>query len=574
MIWWLQDPKRLLSEVASVNALSQEVDWLRDVTRRVEDMVFSIDFDIVDGASTWHLTLTYPPFFPNIPPQVFNADGVRISGHQYGTAGELCLEFRPDNWDPSITGAQMIESAHRLLVGESVVHGGEGVASAHSLTTGQRLRQTMWRLLLPREALDPLMGLEAWQQTPISVSEYFYAGAGLAHLTGVGPVEDRTWAQLVQVPGSAAYQGIAIKLPRDIPLSGPVDTNLLALILISAGISSPSPTSDPTVYLLVGESMAYLAMTTFSKEGEETHWAYDTIVFEPSSPRLPVENLLLWDKPIGIVGCGSLGSKIAAMLVRSGCRRIHLFDADVLEPGNLVRNELDWRSVGAHKVRGLKARLLEIAPDTDVQETIVHLGGQESSGWTGAAMQKLAGCAVIVDATADPLVFGLCAAAARYGRRPMVWAEVFAGGYGGLVARARPDHDPSPDIARQQILGWCEEQNVPPPIGTSTDYALARDEQPAMVADDADVTTIAGHTARMILDTLKQGSQFPYPAYFIGLAESWTFTQPFDVRPVSYSGSDGWKKEMSGDSESLARVAALLFDTDESEAESAPSASE
>ena len=116
------------------------------------------------------------------------------------------------------------------------------------------------------------------------------------------------------------------------------------------------------------------------------------------------------------------------MLVRSGARKLELFDDDILSPGNLVRNELDWRGVGAHKVKALRARLLEIAPEAKVTVQIVSLGGQESSEWTATALETLANCDLMIDATADATVFGLAAAAARFKVRPMVWGEVFGGG--------------------------------------------------------------------------------------------------------------------------------------------------
>jgi hypothetical protein len=55
-----------------------------------------------------------------------------------------------------------------------------------------------------------------------------------------------------------------------------------------------------------------------------------------------------------------------------------------------------------------------------------------------------------------------------------------------------------------------------------------------MVADDADVTVIAAHTARFAIDTLipRNPSIFPSSVYMIGLAEGWIFDQPFDTRPI------------------------------------------
>ena len=40
----------------------------------------------------------------------------------------------------------------------------------------------------------------------------------------------------------------------------------------------------------------------------------------------------------------------------------------------------------------------------------------------------------------------------------MVWGEVFAGGFGGFIARSRPTIDPDPAVMRQSVLHWSNEQ--------------------------------------------------------------------------------------------------------------------
>lgn len=566
MIWWLSDPDRALEEISAIGKLEESADWLRNVSKRIDGADLVFDFEIVHGASRWRLNLRYPPFFPSIPPQVFNSDQKRLSGHQYGPDGELCLEFRPDNWARSITGAMMIESAWRLLSGESPEGDQRAVESAHSVTEGQSLRGVVWRFVLSESQRSMLNDMEDWQQLPVEVAEHLYAKVGIAHLISIGGEEDRLWERSKPVSKSKVYKGLAIRVPDELATAGSIDRPYLDLILTSQGIDPPS-LRDPTtsLFLIVEADQLSLAMVMVDGD-EERFYSYETITTPEAEIRLPEENLFLTERRIGVVGCGSVGSKIASMVVRSGCRRLNLYDADVLLPGNLVRNELDWRGVGAHKVGALKARLLEIDPSADIKERIVQLGGQESSGWTGAALESLAECDLIVDTTADPIVFGLSAAAARHGNKPMVWAEVFAGGIGGLIARARPGHDPAPDIARQQILAWCEEQGVPwAPSTVAIDYGVSREDQAPLIADDADVTTIAGHAARLAIDTLMKGSRFPHPAYVIGLSEGWLFTQPFDVRPISYTGSDDWGDFEAPDPESWKKLAAILFPPDETD---------
>lgn len=561
MIWWIADPDRGLAERSAIARLEQSADWLQNVAWRLDGLALLLDFEIAEGGLRWRLTMRYPDFFPSIPPQVFNADGTRLSGHQYGADGELCLEYRPDNWEQSVTGAMMIESAHRLLVGESPALDGPGVASAHRVTEGQRLRGTVFRLAIPDDALSLLREMGAWQTAPVEVDEHFYGGAFIAHLTAVGPEEARLWQRTKPVASANNLKGTAIRMPPDTIVPGPVDKDLLSPILSAAGLSTDYPDWPPAVYLLVDEKKAWLAMVANKPDGGIRDYSYDSFVIEPDRQRLPDGNAVLAGKRIGLVGCGSLGSKIAAMLVRSGARQFELFDDDLFAPGNLVRNELDWRSVGTHKARALRARLTEIEPDVKVAVQVVHLGGQESSQWTSTALEALSNCDIILDASADPTVFGLCAAAARFKGRPMAWAEVFGGGIGGIVARSRPEHDPSPDISRRQILKWCEDHGVEWQSALNAiDYGIARGDQPPLIADDADVSVIAAHAARLVIDTLRGGgTQFPSPAYAIGLGEGWIFRAPFDTYPINYTGTEGWNKPSPSDGKKLEKLVGLLF---------------
>ena len=44
----------------------------------------------------------------------------------------------------------------------------------------------------------------------------------------------------------------------------------------------------------------------------------------------------------------------------------------------------------------------------------------------------------------------------------MIWAEAYAGGVGGFVARLRHGIEPPPHAARRQYFGWCRSQGVTP----------------------------------------------------------------------------------------------------------------
>ena len=117
----------------------------------------------------------------------------------------------------------------------------------------------------------------------------------------------------------------------------------------------------------------------------------------------------------------------------------------------------------------------------------------------------------------------------------MVWGRVFGGGYGGYIARSRPGIETQPQDVQHEIYTWMTEPDKPkPPQDSGIDYGVEPDDQPAMVADDADVSVISAHLARMALDTLRspEQSDYPYSAYVIGLRKEWIFQQPFEVHPL------------------------------------------
>ena len=127
--------------------LRRSADWLVIADWNIEQDGLCVDAVIRTHGHDYEVRLLYPDLFPHALPIVRprNAKG-RWLGHQYsGENGVLCLEYRPDNWRPEITGAQMLESAHRLLetenpLGENRSERPIAAPSAHHLTLGQELR--------------------------------------------------------------------------------------------------------------------------------------------------------------------------------------------------------------------------------------------------------------------------------------------------------------------------------------------------------------------------------------------------------------------------------------------------
>jgi hypothetical protein len=99
---------------------------------------------------------------------------------------------------------------------------------------------------------------------------------------------------------------------------------------------------------------------------------------------------------------------------------------------------------------------------------------------------------------------------------------------------------------RSAIENWCADQGkvLPRPA-----HRYGSEPDAPAIADDADVTVIAGHAARMAIDLLipRDPSSFPHSVYMIGLAEGWIFGQPFETRPIDV-GPPAPEPEDAGDS--------------------------
>jgi hypothetical protein len=219
------------------------------------------------------------------------------------------------------------------------------------------------------------------------------------------------------------------------------------------------------------------------------------------------------------------------MLARSGVGGFLLVDDDLFFPDNVVRHDLDWRDVGIHKADSVARRITLVNPTAACSIRKHRLGGQESSGGIESLLKSLAACDLIIDATADAKVFNYLCAAVAISKKPMVWAEVFGGGFGGLIARHRPSKERDPASMRRAIENWCADQGkvLPRPA-----HRYGGEPDAPAIADDADVTVIAGHAARMAIDLVipRDPSIFPHSVYLIGLAEGWIFDQPFETRPI------------------------------------------
>jgi len=85
---------------------------------------------------------------------------------------------------------------------------------------------------------------------------------------------------------------------------------------------------------------------------------------------------------VHIIGCGSVGSTAAELLVRFGLTKITLYDFDTVEPKNLANQMFTQKHIGMAKVDALVDILREINPEI---ENVIKVEG------LGYTEQKLSG---------------------------------------------------------------------------------------------------------------------------------------------------------------------------------------
>jgi hypothetical protein len=412
VIWYRENYRRHRREREALEALATGADWLTPVQWRVDESLRLIwDAEIHAGGRTFPISLRYPSHFPHSPPVVLpRGDQTRWSAHQYGPGGELCLEYGPDNWHPDITGADMVASAHRLLDGERP-SGDERamVASRHRTTAGQELRGTWMRLLMTAELAEQIGKVSDRVVLSATLAGIFHKEAFVYLVASIGTDESEKWTDAA-LPSSLIYEAIErraalFRWPADAELPSTHSVTEFRAAVAEAGVSLPDSNKH---VLVVRESTLY---GFYLNENNDGVTEMSVIAPEEERARLDQDHAKLASRNVAIVGCGSLGSKLATMLARSGVGKFLLVDDDVLFPGNLVRHDLDWREIATHKVDGVARKIQLVNPSATCDKRRHRLGGQEASGSIESLIEGLASCDLIVDCTADPAVFNyLCAA--------------------------------------------------------------------------------------------------------------------------------------------------------------------
>lgn len=205
-------------------------------------------------------------------------------------------------------------------------------------------------------------------------------------------------------------------------------------------------------------------------------------------------------KRITLVGCGSLGSKIAANLAASGLNRINLVDFDYFEPNNSVRHELGVECFGLYKDKALLNRLCSLNPSVvengkcfTFQVASIAPFNIEQHFYNFVKESDL-----IIDTTAIHSVSHFINEIAFEFQIPALFATVTNGAWGGEIVRTIPGKTPC-------WVCWLDQyyDNKPPsaPDLTAEIFAPGCD-QPTFTGTIYELGMVANLATSMAVDTL------------------------------------------------------------------------
>ena len=215
----------------------------------------------------------------------------------------------------------------------------------------------------------------------------------------------------------------------------------------------------------------------------------------------------LEEKTVTILGCGSLGSKIASNLAATGVNRFHLIDHDYFEPGNTVRHELGVESFGLPKALALLSRLSSLNPlvATNSDHFLFQAASiaplEHEKTFFGFVKQS----DLIIDATGFHFASHFVNELSFELNVPALYASVTNGAWGGEVVRAVPSKTPC-------WLCWVDQyyEITPPSAPNSIAEIFAPGcDQPTFTGTTYDLGFVASLATSMAVETLLSGKMQP-----------------------------------------------------------------
>lgn len=488
----------------------------------------------------------YPESYPFAPPQIYPKDRSShwVPKHQYINTGRFCLNIREKTWTSSLSAADIIKSLRDLLMAEEI----RKIKKEDKLILYEDDEPTRLQKIFKKTQCIIPSDIDFPSDNSFGVFNYFmYLSAGTHRIVVKGiTYENGSFKSAIakQVWKSASlfsdFYGIWIKTSL---------TNIGAMLYISEFTELKKflienkiiPEEDflcknaeggqYTDFLIFDQefnNLFFYLECSAKKNNVEPYRAY-FMDLKTIFDRVPNKDnyAMLVNKKATIIGCGSVGSKVAEYLTKAGVGKFVLIDNDIITSENIIRHACQLDDISIEKVYAIGNKLQKINPQVIVQPVVKDLYVIDS-----LIQEKIKDSDVLVVATAaNEEIFNEYA----YNQGiPAVYSKVYPFGFGGEILRIIPKVTPCFECAHYFKETLIDEQfnDAVFPDCRMLSYDQTYDGQqiplPALAIDSDFVALITSKLALELLIDNDYDNFRDVPNIILwGNKKEWIFDQPY-----------------------------------------------
>lgn len=497
---------------------------LREEKQALEERGFTLDEQSLEKKKTVifkgslpefperNIIIEYPRTYPSIAP-IVSDDGACdvLPRHQKASGRVYCL-FGPEGkkWCANNTGADALNETVRLLrdVIASPETRGEQPDPNPEPPSAQPIFESRDMILVPPGISDHLPH-DLTKATCGTFSVRFcdgnHRGIVLQLKFKDEPKEAQcspAYSKLIHDDKAKVETGVVIFLPK---LDRPIYTTKDFLEVIQQhGFRTQSYRWHAIIFPEESgnrKNTRYSWLFFHQKKKEPIPVPIQTITYRAAENFVRIPGLeWLPAKRVAIIGCGSIGSKVAASLASSGVSKFTLVDKDHMEPSNSIRHECGIDTFACGKTQALANRLISINPEC-ASEIFVIQGNLFANCDTknfDMFLDELQRCDLIINASGNDRIGRYLNQVAYKIGTPCLHASATNGAWSGEVIRSIPGKTPC-----WQCWDHAFGDNQPPGELTEGGVYGPGCDQPTFTGTSYEVGMIANLAAAFAVDTLR-----------------------------------------------------------------------